>query len=234
MLKFPIFWLLFKLLFSRKIYLFTQIPKFAHQERVKEYAHCLEKNLNNPFVDIIYLVNSHRVCTESPKLVHLDGPEDLSISAALHIANNISQFFDNDENHPIAVVHNADTYFDDTILFLQPTRKVPIFLSRYEETLYHGPLYIGNQCEAENYIGSHDAFAFRLPFPHFLMEAVDFHLGTPGMEARMIYELDRLGVTVLNPCKSVNCWHVHQRRRIVEYRYPVVNTCNRSLLAPPF
>jgi hypothetical protein len=230
---FFLFCLFLRLHLTRKIYLFTQIPKFANQERLKEYYYCLGKNLNNQLVNKIYLINSHRPCIASSKLVFLDGSEDLSISAALRIANNISQSIDIDENL-VAVVHNADIYFDDTILFLQPTHKFPIFLSRHEEILYYGPLYIGNQCDEENYIGSHDAFAFRLPYFNFLIEAVDFHLGTPGMEARMIYELDRLGLKVINSCKSVTCWHVHQRRSIGEYRFPVVNTLNRSLLAFPF
>ena len=233
MLWIPLSCLFLGLHLTRKIFFFTQIPKFADQERLKEYSYCLGKNLNNQLADKIYLINSHRSSIRSSKLVYLDGPEDLSISAALRIANNISQSIDNDENI-VAVVHNADIYFDDTILFLQPTYKAPIFLSRHEEVLYHGPLYIGNQCDLENYMGSHDAFAFRLPYPKFLIESVDFHLGTPGMEARMIYELDRMGLKVTNPCKSVTCWHVHQRRRIGEYRFPVVNTLNRSILAVPF
>jgi hypothetical protein len=218
---------------SKKIYLFTQIPRNAPQERLEEYIFCLEKNLGNPLIDKIYLINSFLPITTSSKLLQINGHEDLAISSGLKIANNISQLAEKGE-YTVAIISNADIYFDDTLSFLQPTFKSPIFLSRYEKTLYFGPLYIGNQCELESFIGSHDVFAFKLPFPPFLMEAVDFQLGTPGMEARMIYELDMLGLKVLNPCKSVQTWHVHRQRRFGEYRFPVVNTKNRSMLSFPF
>jgi hypothetical protein len=228
-----LFCVLVKVYWSKKIYLITQIPRNAPKERLEEYTFCLEKNLSNQLIDKIYLINSYLPIISSPKLFQINGPEDLAISYGLKIANNISQLDEKGE-YTVAIISNADIYFDDTLAFLQPTFNSPIFLSRYEKTLYYGPLFIGNQCELENFVGSHDVFAFKIPFFSFLMEAVDFQLGTPGMEARMIYELDMLGLKVLNPCKSVQTWHVHRQRRFGEYRFPVVNTKNRSTLSFPF
>lgn len=210
-----------------KIHLITQIPQ--HSSRMQEYLYCLENNLKLADIHKVHLITARQlnIMNGEQKLEVHSGIEDMTITFGLRIALNFTQTGD------IVIIANADIYFDHTVRSLKHIQTFPWFLSRYEHYPLKGPLYIGNQCSAENYIGSHDTFVFRMSVPNEWYALLDWSLGTPGMEARMIWELAQYGVEVQNPCSLVKSWHVHYSRRPAQYRFPVVNTTNRSLLAWP-
>ena len=51
--------------------------------------------------------------------------------------------------------------------------------------------------------GSHDSFIWRAPLPSSLEESTQIDVGAWGYENRFIYELERVGWTVGNPCLSI-------------------------------
>ena len=210
-----------------KIHLVTQFPPAATPQRTHEYLYCLDRNLNLPEIHKVHLVTANLSLPNHSKLVFHKGIADMTITSALRLAFNHTQ-----ENDIIIIV-NADIYFDQTVRYLRYMRSSPWFLSRYEHYPLKGPLYIGTQCDSSRYIGSHDAFIFRRPMPTIWLSVLDWALGTPGMEARMIWELAQFGVKVENPCTLVRTWHVHYSKRNHRYRFPVVNTFKRSMLAWP-
>lgn len=132
-----------------------------------------------------------------------------------------------------AILANFDIYFDHTLgllrsdRWLSPTRMY--FLSRYEEDQR---VALGTQCGPQ-YIGSHDAFVFVPPLPRPLItRCAGLALGMPGMENRMIHEFRRLGMELLNPCKSIRSWHLH-RSNVRNGILPLANTEQRSGLVRP-
>ena len=52
--------------------------------------------------------------------------------------------------------------------------------------------------------GSHDSFVWRAPLPDAVVDALAVDVGAWGYENRIIYELERAGWTVGNPCLSIH------------------------------
>ncbi|KAJ3412004.1 hypothetical protein HDV05_001385 [Chytridiales sp. JEL 0842] len=116
----------------------------------------------------------------------------------------------------ITILANQDIYFDSTLQLLLTHRSeidlspsTAYFLSRYEESETAESLSrIGTQC-GPKFVGSHDAVVFVPPLPKKLVERTRFELGSWGIEARLLWEFEQVGVEGRNPCEEVKCWHVH-------------------------
>jgi hypothetical protein len=138
----------------------------------------------------------------------------------------------------IVMVSNLDIYYDDTLQLLKNgagdsidlSHYVSYFLSRYE------PFGLdGNQCDRLRFIGSHDTFIVIPPLPAVLLDKLEsdgLYQGSWGIEARLMYEFEQIGIKVSNPCLSVKSWHMHQSGVKNEWM-PEVNTENRSRVAWP-
>ncbi|KAJ3333332.1 hypothetical protein HDU76_009304 [Blyttiomyces sp. JEL0837] len=119
------------------------------------------------------------------------------------------------EPRKIAILANQDIYFDKTLGLLLSSPDVDLsplttyFLSRWEEsTEAEEASLIGTQC-GPKFVGSHDAFVFIPPLPTPLIAKCQYELGSWGIEARMLWEFERFGITGRNPCEDVKIWHVH-------------------------
>lgn len=130
----------------------------------------------------------------------------------------------------IAILANQDIHFDDTISLLRTSPESDLspytayFLSR-RETQQHLP-YINDpfqymppppdQC-GPAFMGSHDAFVFLPPVPDSAIFASrGLEMGAWGVEARLLWEFEQLGMEGRNPCEDVLAWHVHRKMKRME------------------
>ena len=151
-----------------------------HPERAKELLFCRRTNINRPEIDIY--------------LPHLGTKARLKFSHA----------FDSGNNFPdgILIVANSDIYFDETLKNIHNIKEDEFYcISRIDVTSE------GNKPFHEEY--SQDVWAVRWPMK-YKIQNIDFHLGILGCDNVLAREAQRAGYKLKNPCKSINCYHLHQ------------------------
>lgn len=136
----------------------------------------------------------------------------------------------------ICILSNADIYFDTSLGLLHSSESdlnylTTYFLSRYELVENEEASLIGTQC-GEKFIGSHDAIIFISPLPRKLIQRTRFELGTWGIENRILYEFESMGMKGRNPCKSIKSWHVHVNGSKSSWM-PMVNGEGKTAVAFP-
>jgi len=91
---------------------------------------------------------------------------------------------------------------------------------------------LGDQC-GPNFIGSHDSVVFVPPLPAEVIGKIgDVEIGSWGIENRLMWEFERVGIKVRNPCLDIRSWHLHQSLLKTGWT-PLVNSENRSSVAHP-
>lgn len=107
------------------------------------------------------------------------------------------------------VLSNADISFDISLAMLhQISDRVSL-----KHTLIS--LSRDDQCDPNNYIGSHDAWIIVPPLRNFeeVINHTDFYCGGKwgwGCENRFMWEMQhRAGLESVNPCLSIRASHVH-------------------------
>ena len=125
-----------------------------------------------------------------------------------------------------AMIMNADCYVDKGFEYLDENilgNKTMYALTRHEteENVRHCKVtdFCGTKAK---YIGSHDAFLFRLlaPVSSELLSKIDFRPNIEGIERVIMFNFRKYaGFTVKNPCKILHIVHHHcSRKRNKEVR----------------
>ncbi|KAI9363472.1 hypothetical protein DFJ73DRAFT_811322 [Zopfochytrium polystomum] len=122
----------------------------------------------------------------------------------------------------VVVLANLDIYFDSTLSLLGTSMDSDLspftsfFLSRWESPTLPAPVTdsrLPDQC-GPAFIGSHDAFIFVPPLPDALVDrTTELEIGAWGVEARLLWEFEQVGIEGRNPCLDIKAWHVHGGRR---------------------
>ena len=75
-----------------------------------------------------------------------------------------------------------------------------------------------NTTSINNYVGSHDAFLFIAPINNQIIKHVRHKQNVWGSENVVLYELNKLGYIIYNPCKEIIIIHEHKSgfRKTVE------------------
>jgi hypothetical protein len=179
-------------------------------DRINDIAGALERNLANSEIDKVHALIEDRDFYEK---LGAHGPEIedrmrslLSYAMVMTPGRRMlfSDYFGYANEHldgSIAVVANADIYFDKTIGLLRKTNLENTFvcLAKYE----------GTPPRLWRCYDSQDAWAFK---PPIRVEA-DFELGRPGCDNALAYSAARAGLKILNPCLSVFAYHLDKRAR---------------------
>jgi hypothetical protein len=175
--------------------LYTSYYQDKDAKRQKELLHCLEKNIENPLIDNIFLI--------------VEGEVKLPINGKLIIieANRPTyrNFFDliNDtvtSPNDISILANTDIYFNDTLQLIDLREKQCIALSRWDKRKD------GLRLHNERY--SQDTWIFKGKIRN--VRFCDFYLGIPGCDNRIAYELNRAGYRLFNPANKIQSIHYHQ------------------------
>ena len=196
------------------IILITQFYISTNASRQKEIIDTLIYNLNNPFINVIYLITE-----KSYSLDNLGLPENINTSKIKLVNINArmkySDAFNIVSQHELKgyiIIANSDIFFDDTIKNLYVSnasleRKVYCLL-RFEYTnsdTTKCDIY-GNGCNF-----SQDTWIFHTNY-NILPEHIklfNFELGVPGCDNHITYIFSSLGFKLYNEPFLIKTYHNH-------------------------
>lgn len=186
-----------------KIHLCTPYFRSDNDERQAEFDACLKGNADNPFINRITLFvdDAHAPPFHHEKIRIVDIPGRLTYRDWLGFALKA-------DGPEISVLSNTDILFDATIsnfltIFSQSNRFVA--LSRHEK--------IGDSLERHpDPKWSQDVWAIRTDdeVTQEFQRAIDFQLGVPRCDNKVVYEAAIHGWDVVNPFPAVKAIHFHE------------------------
>jgi hypothetical protein len=182
----------------RKV-LYTSYYHDKNAERQKELLHCLTVNVENKDIDEVVLFIEGKAA-EYPELTF----KKVTIIEAPR--PRFKDFFDVinvfASDNDISIIANSDIYFDRTIRYIKliDMDNTCLALSRHH-------YYSKDRIELHNEAWSQDVWIFKGKVKP--MNYSEFHLGIPGTDNRIAYEIGLAGYKLLNPSKSIRCIHFH-------------------------
>lgn len=203
------------------------IPK--NNDRKKEVQFCLKCNLNNKFIQTIYLLNEreytlselgipvnskwHSLAKQKIKQINIHSRLTY-YSAFQHM---IQQNQVQPSNDTYYILSNSDIFFDSTLKLLpnytHAKKRFSICLGRYEYNKNIQRLHQCNMTHSIKYGWSQDAWIFHschLPIIQGKYKNMtQFHLGKPGCDNRIAKLLEDMGLRPINPCKKLKSYHYH-------------------------
>ena len=179
------------------IWVIYYIEPTGSVERQFEIDECLRRNIANTHIDKICVFAENCVVPfESPKVVVIPTSRRLTFSNIMGVIASLGA--DSDIN----IIPNSDIFFDETVLLMnRMTKDEHWSLAKWE--------YNGGNPYAFLAQTSADVFAIR-GHPKPLSPSPDFTMGIPGCEAVLRNIMYRSGYSILNPCISVRCIHMHE------------------------
>ena len=202
-----------------KTYLFVQFYNDPNPVRQKELLFCLEQNVNNPLIDIVYIFSEEKTI---PSSLYNGDVQVIQVSKR-QTFKDVMSFINSEEwfKDSYNIIINTDVFFDESLKLIEKVnfnKKVCVALTRHESN--HTKKII--RFREEKYIGcSQDAWIFKGQIDVDL-NSIDFYFGIPGCDNRLAYELDKKGYKLLNPCKDIIVYHYHSFRgpRLESKRIP--------------
>ncbi|WP_342804833.1 exostosin family protein [Alteromonas sp. M12] len=172
-------------------------------DRQKEIDHCLFENINNKAISkLIVLIDDNSSLPFSDAkitIISLDSRPTykkwIELTKELHLDG-------------ISVLCNSDIYFDHSINFLVKILDKPlsfVALSRWE-------LIKGQTSLHPNPHWSQDVWALHCDnnLSKEMLQLLDFPMGVPRCDNKIVYLFGIYGWEVFNPCKQVKSYHVHE------------------------
>lgn len=197
--------------------LYISFYPVSNPARLAEYEQCLKKNIENPLISKIFVLNegANHPLFSHEKIALIDFTQRPTYTDFFKEINKRTG--ENDIN----IIANTDIYFDDKIgrLAYVNLNNIALVLSRYEllpngnYKLFHLP-------------DSHDTWIFKGQVKNV---PAHFNLGIRGCDGRLAYELKQAGYQVLNPSFSIKTYHVHQSQ---ERNYELSISNNKVIPGP--
>jgi hypothetical protein len=208
-----------------EIHLFVQYYVDADETRQSEIRACLHKNIQNPFITKVHLLNERiyknsEIGAKSPKLVQINIGKRLAYSDVFNYINqtNICGYI---------VIANADILFDQT---LENIRYSDIHASKkvFAQLRYE---YNAGYPSASKIFGprydSQDSWI--LHTNHGIQEKheilFDFNMGTPGCDNKIIYIFSLLGYDIINHPEFIKTYHYHTSNKRNYSAKDVIKSC---------
>ena len=206
-------------------------------KREQEYRTVMQRNLNHP------LVNRVHVLTTDPQetMRHFNNftnQEKMIVTKVKSIAR-MRDPFEYISLHLVgkdAMYANADIYLGDGFDLVDPEvmshQNIMYALSRQvsdKDRCRQKNFYNKDRCRELKYIGSHDAFLFRLkkPLTEDFLEILKFNLPNLGMERVIMWAFHtKLKYCILNPCRILETFHLHCSGLRSHRKQPVNNATN--------
>ena len=175
--------------------LFTSIYTDKSLVRQKELIYCLNKNIDNPHINKIYLfVDGFVELPKNDKLITIE----FQRPTYRDFFNLIDRTVTSRED--ISIVANTDIYFNHTLSNLTLYERQCIALSRWDDKI--GGLKLHNERFSQ------DVWIFRGKMRN--VNFCDFYLGIPGCDNRIAYELHSAGYALYNPASRIQAIHYHR------------------------
>lgn len=199
---------------ERRFALITSLYNERHTQRMNEYKKCIEKNLKHPLIDVIHVVydtNNDDKDIEKNELHNFLVSKNIPITYCTGRPTYQFCFQIAQESYTdyTIIVSNADIYFNETLKHLRDYDLTGKFLAltRWDERS-DNKLVPYRRIGRRDTIDSQDAWIFELPLPEF--EKTDIHMGVPRCDNEIAYQAKKTGLQVINPCKTIQCIHVHR------------------------
>ncbi|XP_044181780.1 uncharacterized protein LOC122962643 isoform X3 [Acropora millepora] len=222
-----------------KLHLIIQFPIFnpslglgekGSKERQEEVTYCLQRNLLSPHIQAIHILCETSQDHLFVKALNLNMDWKLAFYVLGHrmTYKDAFQYASLNLLGKSTIIMNADIYIhagfenlDANIL----SNKTMYTLTRHEIPKNGTQCYIKDFCGPKaRYIGSHDAWVFRLlaPVPDKVLREINYRPNFEGIEQVLMFHLRTSGgFTIRNPCKILHVVHHHcsQNTRIPNDRH---------------
>jgi len=209
-----------------QVWRYTDMRNPKMQQRQKEIEYCIRTHFLNPNIRQVHLLVSESDVAyfreKFPTAVFTVTDGQAKYSQLIDYANQLLP-------RRVVCICNTDIEiggFDENILN-ELDRKTAFAITR-QNIVIGGP---PSKYQIENYGGSHDAFIFRSPIAVSSSRLV-FRQNLFGAENVLMFELERAGYTLKNPCLQLPVFH-HHKDDIYFEKYTRINTSDRSSVCPP-
>lgn len=166
-----------------------------------EYLYSLHQNLGNEHIKNIYLFmeEGNELNFDSPKIKKV-------VLKQRPTYKDLFKFCNTNLKDQICVIANADIIFDETLRYFNGLNMEKTFyaISRWEISTNDGKNW---EIEPYDNAASQDSWVFKTPIE--VPENIDFHMGKPGCDNKITYEMRGVGYTCRNPGKKVVTIHFH-------------------------
>lgn len=186
---------------DNKIVLITEYFKHNNKIRQDEINNSINKNINNKFIDKIYLLNETdtKYATNSDKIKNIFTNKRSTFENSFKIANTLQE-------GTIVIISNNDISFDDTLNILN--KKTKINLNNTIICLGRRSYKNSDKLEYWTKKGlSQDSWIFKTPIR--IPNNTNFHFGTSGCDHHIAYLLKYIGYNLINIPYDIKAEHNH-------------------------
>lgn len=190
-----------KFVFMTTLYNETQI-------RLNDFLYCLSKNSENPlFEQMIILYDIHKDVGES---VIRKVAQEIKHATIIEIKDRptFTDFFSIANSQfpgKNILVCNSDIYYDESLSLIED-RHLDGIMMALERWVHPYGGFTRLEFDPSILTASADTWIFRSPLPAFNS---DFRLGMGYCDGRLAFEVREAGLKVMNPCRSIKTYHVH-------------------------
>jgi hypothetical protein len=203
--------------------LFTSYFKSDNENRQDELDFCLNKNIENEFIDKIYLLSETEDVEFNNSKVEVIPHNRPSFKDFFEIINQKTSTTD------INILSNSDIFFDNSLKFTEKILKTNVLLSllRWEFGVVPKIEIMRSDCQDTwIWIGKMKELNYS-----------DFYLGKLGCDNRIAWEFQNVGYHLLNPCTIIKTYHYHTSN-IRTYEQTIVgqqsHDKNKDVIKPPY
>ena len=207
-------------------------------DRVKEEMYVLRKNLQHPLVTSMHVIAANKTLLEKALRKEGVGDDKISIydNSRPPTMKEVFQYVSDHLMNKIVVVSNGDIYLGSGFDRLNHTTMTEQRIM-YALTRHHAPesnCTEGVALCSLPYHGSHDTFVFILhePIPSDVLDELNYQLGSPGSENRLMWAFQtKLNYCLVNPCFVLKTYHFHCSG--VRTSHERINIMGKSATCPP-
>jgi len=191
--------------------LLTTYYDCGNEERHQEYIAALSKNLDNPYIDHIYLFleDEDRPSVPDQKITYIENSGRVTY-------NELFEFCNDNLSGQSCIISNADIEFDETlgIIYNEDLRTHFLCLSRWQKKE-------DGSIEYHREADSQDCWIFKSPVPDLMTNECSFFMGQPGCDNRVAFLGAKAGLLPTNPSPVIRPIHHHLSK------YRTYNWCDR-------
>ena len=214
---------------EQKFVFMTMLYNEKNIDRQQEYITCLKHNLEHPSINHIHVLYDIESDNQSNNILAFLQKNKVSITYISGRATYGDFFNLAKESYPdkYIIIANADIFFDDSLRLLETFDFTDVFLAltRWNIRQACAPILADSQWnqEKKQLLGHHfnpatktsginslstDVWIFKSPLKKF--EHDDIVLGTQWCDPCIVYQAQKAGLKVINPCLTIRCYHLHQ------------------------
>jgi hypothetical protein len=210
------------------INVFCQYYIDKNEERREEIIMCLKKNIANPYINHIYLLNE-KIYTPSELGLSILSKKIIQVNISRRLKyKDVFQYISDNNINGYNVIINSDIFLDYTIERLRYSDihlyKKMLALLRYE----YNPMNISESKLFGPRFDSQDTWIIhsKQNIENNSLKVFDFEFGKPGCDNKLIYLMNILGYEVINDPLTIKTYHCHSSQ--------VRNYSNKNLIPNPY